>query len=907
MERSRLYLVDGSTYIFRAFFAVRGLTNREGVPVNAVYGFTSMLLKLIKDEKPDYLAVVFDKSGKTFRSDIYPEYKAHRPPPPPDLIPQFELVREVTRAFNIPALEMASFEADDILGTLAQQGVKAGMDVTIVSTDKDLMQLVQPGCTMLDTMKNIRYSAPEVVEKMGVEPSQIIDFLALMGDSSDNIPGVPGIGKKTAAMLLQEYVSLDGIYEHITELKGKRRENLETFKEQAYLCQTLATVKLDVPMDTPVSDLVRQDPDRSTLTEFFSRMGFKTWHREFHDGSVPETSDSSGDDGAPAAQVVKLDASGFKLVRTESDLMRLSVMLRAAPIVAFDTETTSVNSMEAQLVGLSFATDTRHAWYVPVAHTSEDAEPQVPLERALEVLGPILEDPTRPKAAHNAKYDRKVLARHGVRVAGAVYDTMLASYVVDPGRYAHSLDNVALDRLNHKTIKYADVAGTGKKQLRFDQVTIASALPYACEDAQLVVALKEALSGEIESAGLGAVLTEIEMPLEAILADMEMTGVSVDADLLAQLSDDLGARANQLESECHELAGEPFNLGSPKQLATILFERVGLKPGKKTKTGYSTDSSVLEKLAPQHPLPAKLLEWRSLTKLKSTYTDVLPTLVHAETGRIHTSFNQAVAATGRLSSKDPNLQNIPIRTEDGRKIREAFVARPGHVLLAADYSQIELRVLAHLAGDEAMVKAFRDGADIHTRTAAEIFNVFETLVSREQRSVAKTINFGILYGMSAFRLANEQGLSRRDAQDIIDRYFARYPKIEAWKEATLESARENGQVATLMGRIRKIPDITSASHMARRGAERVAINTPVQGTAADVIKKAMVALHPILKGEMPEALMVLQVHDELVFEVPEAMAESLAVRVKDVMEGIVEFDVPLEVNVAWGKNWLEAH
>lgn len=907
MERSRLYLVDGSTYIFRAFFAVRGLTNREGVPVNAVYGFTSMLLKLIRDEKPDYLAVVFDKSGKTFRNELYPEYKAHRPPPPPDLIPQFELVREVTRAFNIPALEMASFEADDILGTLAERGVKAGMDVTIVSTDKDLMQLVQPGCTMLDTMKNVRYSAPEVVEKMGVEPGQIIDFLALMGDSSDNIPGVPGIGKKTASILLQEYGSLDGIYEHITELKGKRRENLETFKDQAYLCQTLATVRLDVPMDIPVSELVRKAPDKSTLTEFFGRMGFKSWHREFHDGAEPEAAEASGQESASTAPVVHLDASAFKVVRTEAELMRLSIILRAAPMVAFDTETTSVDSMRARLVGLSFATDTRHAWYVPVGHTSEDADPQLPLERVLEVLGPILEDPTRPKAAHNAKYDRKVLARHGVRLAGAVYDTMLASYVVDPGRYAHSLDNVALDRLNHKTIKYADVAGKGKGQLRFDEVTVEAAVPYACEDAQVVVALKEVLDKEIESAGLSAVLTEIEMPLEAILADMEMKGVRVDADLLGQLSENLGARADRLESECHELAGEPFNLASPKQLATILFERVGLKPGKKTKTGYSTDSSVLEKLAPQHPLPAKLLEWRSLTKLKSTYTDVLPTLIHPETGRIHTSFNQAVAATGRLSSKDPNLQNIPIRTEDGRKIREAFVAKPGHVLLAADYSQIELRVLAHLSGDEAMVKAFCDGADIHNRTAAELFNVFELMVSREQRSVAKTINFGILYGMSAFRLANEQGLSRRDAQDIIDRYFSRYPKIEAWKEATLESARQSGQVTTLMGRVRKIPEITSASHMARSGAERVAVNTPVQGTAADVIKKAMVALHPLLKREMPEAHMLLQVHDELVFEVPESKAEALAAQVKTVMEGIVEFDVPLEVNVAWGRNWLEAH
>ena len=900
MAAKRLYLVDASTYIFRAFFAVRSLTNADGTPVNAVYGFTSMLLKLLRDEQPDYIAVVFDKSGHTFRNDIYPDYKANRPPPPEDLVPQFSLIREVTRAFNLPAIELQSYEADDIIGTLTGLRADEDVEVVVVSSDKDLMQLVGDGCVMLDTMRNVRYGPAEVHEKVGVRPDQIIDYLALMGDSVDNIPGVPGIGKKTAAMLLAQYGSLDGVYEHIDDIKGKRRENLEEFREQAYLSQTLATVHLEVPVDVKLEDLALVEPDRATLTAFFSRMGFKTWHREFHDADGAETAE----DAAPSP---KLGRDGFRLVRTEAELQQLASILRVAPTIAFDTETTGLDPRRASLVGLSFATDTVHAWYVPVGHMTLDADPQLSKERVLEVLGPILEDPTRPKAAHNTKYDRHVLRKEGVHLRGPIFDTMLASYVADAGRYRHSLDNVALDRLNHKTITFSEVAGSGKGQVTFDQVPVATARDYACEDAQLVLALKGGLEEEMDALGVTHVFQDVEIPLESVLADMEHTGVAIDCERLADLSVELGRRAAEMEKRCHDIAGEPFNLGSTKQLAVILFERMGLKPIKKTKTGFSTDSSVLEQLADKHELPAVILAWRSVTKLKSTYADVLPTLVNPDTGRIHTSFNQAVAATGRLSSADPNLQNIPVRTEDGRRIRAAFVAPGGHVLLSADYSQIELRVLAHLSGDAAMQKAFCDGADIHRRTAAELFGAFEEMVSREQRNVAKTINFGILYGMSAFRLAREQGMPRRDAQAIIDRYFARYPGIQTWKDRTLAEALDTGRVSTMLGRIRRIPDIKSASQMARRAAERVAINTPVQGTAADIIKLAMVELHPRLTAEMPEAKMVLQVHDELVFEVPSDGVGDLASLVTEVMEGVVELDVPLVVNASWGDTWLEAH
>ncbi|MEZ4264835.1 MAG: DNA polymerase I [Myxococcota bacterium] len=900
MDPKRLYLVDGSTYIFRAFFAIRSLSSPDGLPTNAVYGFTAMLLKLIRQEKPDALAVVFDKSGRSFRNDLYAPYKAHRPPAPPDLVPQFPLVRDVTRAFNIPALELEGFEADDIIATLATRAQKAGFETVIVSTDKDLMQLVGPGVAMLDTMKDILYDPAAVEAKMGVRPEQIVDFLALLGDSVDNIPGVPGIGKKTAADLLGAYDSLDGIYENIGALKGKRRENLETFKDQAYLAQKLATVACDVPLDIGIDAMGVREPDRAALTEIFGRLGFKTWHREFHE--------SDAVDAEP-----RLSRDGFALVRTEAELAALTAALRAAPLIAFDTETTGLDPRRSDLVGLSFATDERRAWYVPVRHqlagdeSADEASAHLSPDTVLAALDPILADPARPKAAHNAKFDIQVLRHAGVTVRGLAFDTMLASYLLDPGRYAHSLDNVALDRLNHKTTKFADVAGTGKSQVTFDFVPLQTARDYACEDAQVVMALHSLFTPELEAAGLTGLLKDLELPLCEVLADMEDTGVRIDSAQLEALSAELGARADRLEADAQVLAGESFSLGSPKQIGHILFEVLGLPASKKTKTGWSTDSSVLEDLATSHALPAQILEWRQVTKLKSTYTDVLPTLVNPDTGRIHTSYNQAVAATGRLSSTDPNLQNIPVRTEDGQRIREAFIAEPGRVLLSADYSQIELRVLAHMAGETAMQRAFQEGADIHARTAHELFGTPEIEVTREERSVAKTINFGILYGMSAFRLAREQNLSRSEAQAIIDRYFSRYPRIQQWKDQTLEAAQKDGQVSTLLGRIRRIPDIASKNVMARRGAERVAINTPIQGTAADIIKLAMVRIHRELPQAVPDALMVMQVHDELVFEVPEASAQKLSDFVTRVMGGVVQLDVPLVVNAAWGTSWLEAH
>ena len=896
MAQGKLYLVDGSTFIFRAFFAIRSLTNSEGLPTNAVYGFTAMLLKLLEAEQPDHLAVVFDKSGVTFRNEIYPDYKANRPPAPEELVPQFPLVREVTRAFRIPTLELDGYEADDIIATLATRAAEQGLETVIVSSDKDLMQLVGPTCTMLDTMKDVRYGPAEVVDKMGVRPDQIVDLLALMGDSVDNIPGVRGIGAKTAAALLAEHESLDGVYAALgaSAIRGRRGEILAEHRDMAYLSQRLATVHREAPIGVGLADLARREPDRPALAALFRRLEFKSWLRRFTDG-----------DADPEREALTRD--GFALVRTPSELRALTDALATSGGFAFDTETTSLRPVEAGLVGLSFAIDPRRAWYVPVAHLSLDARPQVGVAAALDALGPLLSDPALPKAAQNGKYDVQVLRCHGVEVRGITFDTMLASYLADADKYQHSLDNIALDRLGHRTIRFEDVAGKGKHQVTFDQVPVETARDYACEDAQLVMALQPGLRRDLERLGLSGLLTDLELPLALVLADMELTGVRVDTQLLRRLSDDLGRRARQIEARAHTLAGRPFAVGSPKQLAQILFDELGLTPVKRTKTGYSTDSGVLEELAAAHELPGAVLEWRQLSKLKSTYTDVLPTLVSPRSGRIHTSYNQAVAATGRLSSTEPNLQNIPIRTEEGRRIREAFVADPGHVLLAADYSQIELRVLAHLAGDEGMREAFHQGVDIHQRTASEVFGVPLEEVTREQRGMAKTINFGVLYGMSAFRLARQQGVPRAAAQEFIDRYFARFPRVLAWKDATLAEARAKGRVQTILGRVRRVGGIDSKNAQARHAAERVAVNTPVQGSAADIIKLAMVRIHRRLAAELPQVRMVLQVHDELVFEVPEEAVDATRALVVEEMEGAFRLEIPLVVNVATGANWLEAH
>ncbi len=895
----RLYLIDGNNYLFRAFFAIRGLSRSDGLPTNAVYGFTAMLIKLLRDEKPDYLAVTFDASSHTFRNDLYPAYKAQRPPMPEDLVPQLPIVREVVRAFQIPVVEQIGWEADDLIASLTTRARAAGMETTLVSSDKDLYQLVGPGCTLLDTMKGVRFGPDEVRTKMGVGPDQIVDLLALMGDSVDNIPGVPGIGAKTAAALLCAHGSLDGVYASIATdtrtIKGKRREMLIAHEGDARMSQTLATVRRDVPVRFEIEELAVAEPDPAILGELFGRLEFRTWHNEYSKAVEKE---------APRSN---LSRDGYMIVTDALGLAALRTALRRAKRIAFDTETTGLDTISAELVGLSFAVDEARAWYVPVGHRGEGAAQQLAKAEVIAVLRDVLEDPTRPKAAQNAKFDLQILHQAGVDVQGLDFDPMLASWLLDPGARSHGLDALAERWLGHRNIHFSEVTADLGDDANFSDVPLLAARDYACEDAQVAWVLCARLEAELEAQGLAGLLRDLELPLVAALAEMELAGVRVDAELLGRLSADLGERAGLLEARCHEVAGTEFAVGSPKQLGEVLFDRLGLASKKRTKTGRSTDSSVLEDLATEHELPQLVLDWRSVTKLKSTYTDVLPTLIHPVTGRIHGTFHQTGTATGRLSSSDPNLQNIPVRSDDGRRIREAFVAAPGHLLLAADYSQIDLRVLAHLCGDAQMVQAFVDRADIHARTAALLFNVDEADVSRDQRGVAKTVNFGILYGMSAHRLGREQGMTHKEAQALIDRYFARYPAIEAWKEQTLADGRKEGVVRTLMGRIRRVPDLNASSHMARAAAERIAVNTPVQGGSADIIKVAMARIRDRLRDSELAARMILQVHDELVFEVAEADVEGLRALVLTEMEGAASLRVPLVVSASAARDWLGAH
>ena len=897
MERKRLFVIDGSGYIYRAFYAMPSLTTAEGLSTGAIYGFVNMLLKLRREEQPDYLAVVFDPpGGSRLRKELFPEYKANRPPPPPELGPQLPLVREVTRAMAVPQLEAPGYEADDVIATLVERCRSEDVETIIVSSDKDLMQLVEDGqCRMLDTLKDVSYDAARVVEKLGVQPTQVIDYLALLGDKVDNIPGVPGIGKKTATTLLETWGDLDGIYAHIDEQKGKRKENLVNNRDSAYMSQQLATCERNVPLEMSLEACTPGEPDRDALARLFERLEFRTLLRQ-----IQETSARS--------QAPGLTKDGYESVREPEALRALAETLRSSDGFALAALSAGreTDARFVPLVGLAFCVSPERAWYVPVGHARLDAHPQLPETAVLDVLGPLLADATIPKIARDAKLLTQQLARAGVGLAGVAMDVRLASYMLDPDKYTHTLANIARDRLTHARMDDKDLLGRGRKRVGWDEAPVASARDWLCEEVQLTKALHAPLVARLVDEELTSLYEDLELPLQAVLGTMELAGIKADIQLLGALSRELTERTRGLEAKAHELAGGSFSINSPKQVGQVLFERLGLPPGKKTKTGYSTGMAVLQHLADAHPLPAVILQWRQADKLRSTYTDVLPTLVNHETGRIHTHFNQAVAATGRLSSQDPNLQNIPVRTEDGRRIREAFIAEEGHVLLAADYSQIELRIMAHLSGDEAMQQAFKDGADIHMRTARELFGVDEESVTRSQRAMAKTINFGILYGMSAFRLANEQNMSREEAVDMIKRYFGAFPRVRDWQETTLDEARRTGQVATLLGRVRHVREINARNGIARSAAERIATNAPVQGSAADIIKQAMVILAPKLAG-IDGARMLLQVHDELVFEVPEASAPQLAKLVRAEMSGVVELAVPLDVNTAWGLNWLEAH
>ncbi len=888
-QAQRLYLIDGSSYIYRAYYAIRQLSNSKGLATNAVYGFTNMLLRVVRDERPDHLAVIFDAKGPSFRKEIYPEYKANRAAMPEDLRPQIPLIKELVQAFNMPALELAGYEADDIIATLARRFAAEGMEVTVVTGDKDLMQIVSERIRLLDTMKDQVVGLAEVAERFGGPPDKVVEVQALAGDSSDNVPGVPGIGEKTARQLIQDFGTVENLLAHIDQVSGKKRqENLRQFGDQARLSKQLVTLVDDLDMAIDYDQLALSDPDRTRLTDLFKELEFHKLLQEF-----------SSDERA--------SGEGYGLVLDEAELEAMLKALHKAELIAFDTETTSLDPLQAELVGLSFAIEPEQGWYIPVGHRYLGAPQQLDRQLVLNRLRSLLADEQRPKVAQNGKYDLLVLRRAGVEVAGLSFDTMIASYLANPAAKSHSLDNLAGELLGYRTISYSEVCGSGRNRIGFEEVEVEKALVYAAEDADITLRLQHILAPQLAETGQRQLFDEVEMPLLTVLADMEWSGIRIDSDFLGGLSREMEGKLQALEEEIHRMAGGPFNVASPKQLGEVLFERLKLPRGKKTKTGWSTDVEVLSKLAEDHDIAARILDYRSLAKLKSTYCDALPKLVHPETGRIHTSFNQAVTATGRLSSSEPNLQNIPIRSEEGRRIREAFVPAEGNLLLAADYSQVELRVLAHMADEPALQESFAHGEDIHARTASEIFGVFLELVTPEMRRSAKTINFGVLYGMSAFGLAKALDIGRKEAQEYIDSYFARYPKVLEFMEAKKEEGRQQGYVSTLFGRRCSVAEINSRNGAVRGYAERNAINYPIQGTAADIIKIAMVAIARRLQRELLQTRMVLQVHDELVFDVPEAELGAVRQLVREEMEGAASLAVPLLVDMGSGRNWREAH
>ena len=915
-----VFLIDGSGFIFRAFHALPPMTRPDGTPVNAVYGFTNMLMKLMEDTDADHIAVIFDAARKTFRSDIYPAYKAQRPPPPEDLVPQFDIIKSLVEVFNVPSVQMDGYEADDLIATYARLARERGADVTIVSSDKDLMQLVTDKVTMLDTMKNVEIGPEGVLAKFGVGPEKVVEVQSLAGDSVDNVPGVPGIGVKTAAQLILEYGDLETLLERAPEIKqNKRRENLIEFAEQARISRQLVQLKDDVPIDRDLDSFALQDLDVDRVVDFLREQGFKS--------VVARIESRHG--VAPSAAGAPKKAAEYELVQDEAALMRWIALAVKEGQVAFDTETTGLDAMRAELVGVSMSVAPGHACYVPLAHKSakeqgaldlgdgggsagEDAPVQVPRDRALELLKPMLEDPSVLKIGHNIKYDALLLLRYGIDIT-PIDDTMLLSFVLDGGVHGHGMDELAELHLGHTCIAFKDVAGSGRNQITFDYVPLKAACDYAAEDADITLQLHRMLKPRLIEDRMTTLYETIERPLVPVVSKMEREGVLVDPVALRGLSQDFATRMAALEIEIHELAGEKFNIGSPKQLGEILFDKMSLPGGKKTKTGaYSTDARVLEDLAAEgHDLPVRIVSWRQLSKLKSTYADSLVEQINPETGRIHTSYAMTGAQTGRMSSTDPNLQNIPIRTEEGRRIRQTFIAAPGNKLLSLDYSQIELRVLAHIAGIEALVQAFRDGLDIHAMTASEMFGVPIEGMDPIVRRNAKAINFGIIYGISPFGLARQLSIPQGEAKSYIEAYFERFPGIKDYMEAAREECRTNGFVTTLFGRRIHLPMINDKNPMRRNYAERQAINAPVQGSAADIIKRAMIRVPAALKAANLDALMLLQVHDELLFEVPEAQMEETARVVGAVMEKAtlpgLELTVPLVVDSGFGDNWDDAH
>jgi DNA polymerase-1 len=886
----RLYLVDASSYAYRAYHATarQGLANAAGLPTGATLVFTTMLLKLMREEKPTHLATIWDARGKTFRHHRFPEYKATRAEMPGDLAPQLDYMRRIVAALNLPALELAGYEADDLIGTLARRAEAEGIATVIVTGDKDLTQLVSERVTLLDTMKDTRTDVAGVRERFGVGPERVVDLFGLMGDSSDNIPGVPQVGEKTAVKLMAQYGTLDQTLAHAGEVKGTVGQNLLAFADQARLSRELATIVTTVPIETSWPDFHIRPPDHDRLTALFRELEFS---RLMHDFAVPSTA-------------VSYDR--YRLLQDPAELREFAASARAAGLVSVDTETTALDPMRAELVGISLAVEPGQAVYVPVSHTGLDAAGQMDKKAALDILRPLFADPAVKKVGQNLQYDCIVLEQAGAPLAGLHLDTMIGCYLLNPKRRANNLENLSAEYLEYKKITYGQVCGKGKKQISFAQVALEEALRYSGEDADVALRLAAKVEPALKSEGLWRLFADLEMPLLPILTAMRMRGVKVDVGRLGRLSVRFGEKAEKLRAQVYDLAGGEFNLDSPRQLGEVLFERLKLPAGKKTKTGFSTGVEVLTKLAETHELPRLVLDYRSLAKLIGTYTDALPRLVNPETGRIHTSYNQAATSTGRLSSSDPNLQNIPVRTEEGRMIREAFVGQGDNLILSADYSQVELRLMAHISEEPALVEAFARGEDIHARTAAEIFAAGGE-VTPEMRRRAKTINFGILYGMSAHGLSRQLGIDHQEAQEYIDRYFARYPRVQLYMEKIVAAGRSNGYVETLLGRRLPMPELTSANHLLRQAAEREAINAPLQGSAADIVKIAMIRVERAMTAAGMRSKMIMQVHDELVFEAaPDELEAVRALAVKE-MEGAFPLRVQLKVDASHGRSWAEAH
>ncbi len=888
----QIYLIDGSAYLYRAFHAIRGLSDSKGKPTNATFGFTRILLKLLKEKEPEYVAVFFDVKGPTFRHDRYPDYKANRPPMPEELAIQIPDIKQVVAALNITIVEKQGFEADDLIGTYARIAEDEGFKPFMVTGDKDFMQLVTDNAVIWDPMKEEFIDAKAIKDKFGISPVQVIDMLGLAGDTADNIPGVPGVGPKTALKLIDEFGTMTDIYDNLDKLKKKKslHKKLSENRNQAFLSRDLVTIDRWVAVEEPMASFKLKAFDDNRLAELFKELEFRRLYQEYQQNR----------------EAVPTDYSAITLI---SDVKKLVKELSNQPVIAIDTETTSKHPMQADLVGISVAWKEHHGVYIPVGHENKGDMDQPDKKMVLDCLRPILENPAIKKVGQNIKYDLIVLQKCGIRIQGIAFDTMIASHLLNPTHRGHSLDRIAMTLLGHKTIPYEAVTGKGKNQIGFQEVAIKDAVDYACEDADITFRAFTILKESIKKNNLATLMETIEIPLIDVLVDMEMQGIKVDTDKLTQLSKNFEMEMDLIKEAIFSLAGESFNINSSQQLGAILFDKLKLPVQKKTKkkTGYSTDVEVLTILAEKHELPAKVLRFRTLGKMKSTYSDALKLLVHPETGRIHTSFNQSITATGRLSSSDPNLQNIPIRTQEGQQIRQTFIPEKGSLLVAADYSQIELRILAHFAEDEILIDAFENDEDIHTRTAAEVFQVFPEFITPDLRNQAKAINFGIVYGMSAFGLSKELGISRKMAQTYIDHYFNRYNGVHRFIESTIKAAKESGEVTTLLGRKRRLPDINASNRTVRGFAERTAVNTPIQGSAADLIKLAMINMDKALKANQLASRMLISVHDEILFEVPEKEKADLINLAREVMETVFKLKVPLKVNIDSGSNWAEAH